>query len=159
MNGSGSFAVLACSLAAIVACAKMPAADESADARAAVAAVERFSAALGAGDLDAAAAVLDPDVVILEGGGAERSREEYLAGHAQADADFLRTAKVTPGARSAHASGDLAWVASESRIEIVRDGGPVVIDGAESMVLARGADGWRIVHIHWSSRARKANPG
>ena len=65
-----------------------------AQAQPAVAAVERFSTALVAGRLDAAGAELDPNVLILESGGAERSAAEYLGGHAKGDAAFLKTAHI-----------------------------------------------------------------
>ena len=65
------------------------------EAKDAVAALERFSTALSAGDLSAAGAELDPSVLILESGGAERTRDEYLGGHAKHDAEFLKTAHIT----------------------------------------------------------------
>lgn len=118
----------------------------------AVAAVERFSGALAAGDLSKASAELDPGVVILESGGAERSRDEYLGGHAKSDADFLKTAMMTLKRRSAQSSGDLAWVASESQIHAMKGEEMLMIDSTETMVLRKSAEGWKIVHIHWSSR-------
>jgi ketosteroid isomerase-like protein len=117
--------------------------------------VDDFQAALVAGDIGRAAAHLDPRVVILESGGAEHSREEYLAGHAQADSEFLRAATINPGLRTVRVEGSTAWVASESLLELERDGEPVTVGSAETMVLARGAGGWRIVHIHWSSRTEE----
>jgi ketosteroid isomerase-like protein len=132
-----------------------PKADVPREARAAVATVDRFFAALSAGDIDRAAAELDPQVIILESGGAERSAAEYLGGHAKSDAEFLKTAKHRPGHRIARASGDLAWVASDNDMVIQQDGKPVTIASAETMVLRRTGDSWKIVHIHWSSRAKK----
>lgn len=130
-------------------------ADVGEAARAAVATVDRFVAALSAGDLDKAAAELDPQVVILESGGAERSAAEYLGGHARSDAEFLKDAVHKPGHRLARASGDLAWVASDNELVVQRDGKPVTIASAETMVLRSTGDGWKIVHIHWSSRVRE----
>ena len=120
-------------------------------AEAAVATVDAFSAALKAGDLQRAGALLDPAVQVLESGGAERSRAEYLQHHAGADAAFLKDAHVRVLRRTARAEGALAWVATESEL----DAGGKTHQSAETMVLARGAEGWRIVHIHWSSRAKK----
>jgi ketosteroid isomerase-like protein len=122
---------------------------ESADQ--AVAVVDAFQAALRAGDIDRAAGYLDPGVVILESGGAEHSRDEYLAVHAPADAQFLKTVKVTPGRRTARVEGNLAWVASLSEYELDKEGSTAFIDAAETMVLRRDPAGWKIVHIHWSS--------
>ena len=118
----------------------------------AVAVVERFSAALSAGDVTAATAELDPSVLILESGGAEHSRDEYLAGHAKSDAEFLKSAHVTLKRRTAQSTGDLAWVGSESEIHAMKGAGMLMISSSETMVLRRTAQGWKIVHIHWSSR-------
>lgn len=122
----------------------------------AVATVERFSTALAAGDLTAATAELDPSVLILESGGAEHSRDEYLAGHAKSDAEFLKAAHVTLRRRTAHAAGELAWVGSESEIHVMKGADMLMISSSETMVVRKTTEGWKIVHIHWSSR--KAAP-
>lgn len=126
--------------------------DVAAGATDAAAIVERFTAALSDGDLAKAAVELDPDALILESGGAERSAAEYLGGHARSDAAFLRAAQRQLLRRTARASGDLAWVASESELHVRKDGKPVTVLSTETMVLRRDDEGWRIVHIHWSSR-------
>ena len=124
-------------------------------AQAAAATVDRFFAALVAGELDKAGAELDQDVIILESGGAEHSAAEYLAHHAKDDAEFLSTAQQMPGRRTARVSGDFAWVASESDLVVQQDGKPMTIASTETMVLRSTPAGWKIVHIHWSSRVRK----
>ena len=118
----------------------------------AVAAVERFSIALVAGELEKVSVELDPGVLILESGGAERSSSEYLGGHAKSDAAFLGKASITLKRRTANAAGDLAWVASESEIHAMKDAKMLMIASTETMVLRNSAAGWKIVHIHWSSR-------
>jgi ketosteroid isomerase-like protein len=118
----------------------------------AIAVVERFSAALAAGRIEDAAAHLDPDVIVLESGGIEQSRDEYLSSHARADAEFLKGAQITLQHRRAQASGDLAWIASESRIRAAKGTEALLIDSTETMVLRRTGEHWKIVHIHWSSR-------
>ncbi len=124
-------------------------------AKAAAATVDRFFAALSAGNLDAAAAELDPDVIILESGGAEYSAAEYLGGHAKSDAEFLATAQQTLKRRTARVSGDFAWIGSESELQAQEDGKSLTIVSTETMVLRAMDAGWKIVHIHWSSRTRK----
>lgn len=126
---------------------------DSAEAAAAV--VDRFFAALSSGDLAQAGAQLDPAVIILESGGAEHSAAEYLGGHAKGDAQFLKGAHHVLNRRSARATGDVAWVASESELHVEKDGKPSTIASAETMVLRSGQEGWKIVHIHWSSRVKK----
>ena len=102
-------------------------------------------------DVTKAGALLADDALVLESGNAERSRAEYLAAHAGADAIFLQQASVRRIHRVARAAGNLAWVATESEISTQRDGKPVVLRSTETMVLRRTTAGWRIVHIHWSS--------
>ena len=143
-------------LAASPAVAAEPKVDVPDEARAAAATVDRFFTALSAGDLKNAGAELDPKVIILESGGGEYSATEYLEGHAKHDAEFLKTAHHEPGRRTARVSGGLAWVASESELHTQKDGKPAVTLSAETMVLRSTAAGWKIVHIHWSSRAKKS---
>jgi ketosteroid isomerase-like protein len=124
-------------------------------AKAAAATVDRFFAALTAGDLERAGAELDPDLIVLESGGGEYSAAEYLGGHAKHDAAFLKDAELAPARRIARISGELAWVASEGELRVQSDGAPATYATAETMVLRSTAGGWKIVHIHWSSHARK----
>jgi ketosteroid isomerase-like protein len=124
-------------------------------AQAAVDIVDAFGKALAAGDFKAVESLLDPGVLILESGGAERSRDEYLGHHAIADAQFLMNAQLRVTRRRARVSGDLAWVATESEIQATDDGKPMTLLSTETMVLCRTEAGWRIVHIHWSSRPKK----
>jgi len=124
----------------------------SAESAAPVAVVEQFGAALAKGDLATVESLLDPKVLILESGGAEQDRAEYMGHHAKADAKFLHAATVHPGQRRVRVEGDLAWVGSESEIH-ARDGGkPLTLLSTETMVLRRHDGKWHIVHIHWSSR-------
>jgi len=145
------------------AAAAEPQIDVPAEARAAAATVDRFFAALTAGDIERAGTELDPQVIILESGGGEYSAAEYLGGHAKGDAEFLKTAHHVLGRRTARVDGKLAarvdgklaWVASESELHVQKDGKPAVIVSAETMVLRSTDTVWKIVHIHWSSRVRK----
>ncbi len=122
-----------------------------AEVQSAVETVDRFSAALKAGDLKTVKSLLDPDVLILESGGAERNRQEYLSHHASSDVAFLKDAQVQLLNRTAKRGGDLVWVGSESEIHTLKDAKPFTLMSAESMVLKKTGESWRIVHIHWSS--------
>ena len=133
-----------------------PAARVSPSARAAQQAVEGFHAALAAGETQKALDYLAPDVLIVEEGGAERSRAEYASHHLAADAAFTRAVPGTPLSSTGDAIGDLAYIVTETRMTGAYDGKPVDRLSAESAVLRNGPLGWKIIHIHWSSRA--ANP-
>lgn len=134
-----------------------PSAARSADpvAASAVAAVEGFHAALKSGDGDAVLAFLADDVVVLEGGGAERSRDEYAHHHLSADMAFAAATTAEVTRRAAWVEGDLAWVLTEGRTTGEFNGRAVDSVTAETMILQRGPDGWRIRHVHWSSRTRR----
>jgi ketosteroid isomerase-like protein len=119
----------------------------------AVAVVDAFHAALGSGNAEAVLLLLTEDVMILEEGGAERSREEYAGHHLPADMAYAAATGSEVTRRSAWIEGDIAWVLSEGRTSDQFNGRAVNRLTAETMILQRHADGWRIRHIHWSSRA------
>lgn len=121
----------------------------------AVRVVDAFSAAIKAVKLDEAEKLLDPQVLILESGSSERSRDEYMQSHAIADAAFLQTAKQQLRYRQAQVEGNIAWVATESTLDKVENGNPVLLLSTETMLLRKSDAGWKIVHIHWSSRLKK----
>jgi ketosteroid isomerase-like protein len=132
-----------------------PPLDLDSGTEAAVAAAEHFGAALRAGDMKAVAAALDPAVLILESGGAERSREEYLGHHAINDAAFLKGSHSQLLRRTARLDGDTVWIGTESELHARKDGKPLTLRSTETMVLRQVDGAWRIVHIHWSSRPKK----
>lgn len=118
----------------------------------AVKVVDAFSAAIKAVKLDEAEKLLDPQVLILESGSSERSRDEYMRTHIIADAAFLQNAKQQLRYRQARADGNMAWVATESTLTGQQNGKAVVLSSTETMLLKKTTAGWRIAHIHWSSR-------
>ena len=121
----------------------------------AVKVVDAFSAAIKAVRIDEAAKLLDPQVLILESGSSERSRDEYLREHAIADAAFMQTAQQQLRYRQAQVEGNLAWVGTESELQTVKDGKPMTLLSTETMLLKKTTQGWKIVHIHWSSRPKR----
>lgn len=124
-------------------------------AQAPVDVVEAFGRALAAADFATVERLLAPDVLILETGGGERSRKEYLSHHAKSDAKFLAGTQSTLKHRRARVDGGLAWVGSESEVQATSGGKPVTLLSTETMVLHQAPDGWRIAHVHWSSRPKK----
>jgi ketosteroid isomerase-like protein len=118
-------------------------------------AIDAFHAALAAGDRDGALARLDPAVVIFEAGGAELSRDEYASHHLAGDMEFLAATTTERVDRRSGASGELVWVLTRSNTTGTFRGEDVSSRGTETALLARSANGWRIVHLHWSSRATK----
>nr|WP_314434064.1 nuclear transport factor 2 family protein [uncultured Brevundimonas sp.] len=116
-------------------------------------AVDAFHAALKAGDTAGALALMDPEVVIFEEGYVERSRDEYASHHLASDAAFAAETQSVHTRRSGWALGDAAWIVTEARTTGAFNGRVTDRITTETMVLSRTTDGWRIRHIHWSSRA------
>lgn len=141
---------LAFALAATAAAAATPASSPATDA--ATATVERFHQALKAGDGKAALALLSPSLLVYESGHVERSRDEYEAQHLQADMDFVAKATTTLVSRKSSIDGPVAQVTSESTVSSERDGKTVRQHSLETLLLRNTPEGWRITHIHWSSR-------
>ena len=127
--------------------------DLSPDTAAAASVVDAFHAALASGNTDGALALLSPDVLILESGGAERSREEYAGHHLGSDAAFAAAVPSTVTRRAGHVVGDVAWIVTEGRITGEFNGRAVDRLTTETMVLIRHGETWMVHHIHWSSRA------
>lgn len=124
----------------------------SSEAQEAARTVDAFHAALGKGDGAAAAMLLAEDALIYEGGHVEQSKAEYASHHAGADAAYAAAVPSKLTHRSGVADGGLAWIASESRTTGKYKDKPVDRVTAETMILRKTSEGWRIVHIHWSSR-------
>lgn len=118
--------------------------------------LDNFHRALADGDTAAALALLADDALIFESGGAERGKAEYAAHHLAADAAFAQAVPRTVSRRSGHVTGDLAWLATESRVAGTYKGKPISSVSTETAVLRRVGGAWRITHIHWSSRTPKA---
>jgi ketosteroid isomerase-like protein len=124
----------------------------SGEAQEAAKSVDAFHAALAKGDGAKAATLLAEDALIFEGGYAERSKAEYASHHAGADAAYAAAVPSKLMQRSGVADGGLAWIASESRATGTYKDKPVDRITTETMILRKTAEGWHIVHIHWSSR-------
>jgi ketosteroid isomerase-like protein len=124
-------------------------------ARGAATTVDAFHAALRRGDTRAAAALLADDALIFESGGAERTKAEYEAHHLPADAEFSRSIESVTTRRSGRSDGSLAWIATEARTTGTYKGKALDLATTETMILRRAGGVWKIVHIHWSSAAKR----
>lgn len=113
--------------------------------------VDAYAAALRAKDGAAVLALLSPNVIIAEGGGAERSIDEYAGHHMPADMEFTAAVDFSLKKRDIIARDDLATVISESQIHGTFRDKSVHSRMMETMVLGREDGRWRIIHIHWSS--------
>jgi len=118
----------------------------------AVATARAFHKALTSGDARTLKELLDPNVLIMESGHVQRSRQEYSAHHLASDLKFMKSITYKLERESGDAVDDLAWVTSESRLTGTVNGKPVDTMSMETLVLKKFAAGWQVTHIHWSSR-------
>lgn len=113
--------------------------------------VRGFHAALAAGDSLESVAYLHPRATIYESGHAE-TYDQYRSGHLRSDIAFARAVKREITQVDVEVHGDAALSTSEYHTAGQWRGREIDSHGTETMVLVRTPDGWRIRHIHWSSR-------
>lgn len=112
---------------------------------------EALTLALKEQDKDTIKSLLAEDVLVLEGGHAQRSREEYMKGHMISDMAYLKVIDFETISRSASVDGDLAWVTSMTRMKgNFRD--QEIDEETKEFLIMRKRDGaWRITHIFWEN--------
>jgi ketosteroid isomerase-like protein len=127
-----------------------------ADSSAVAKVVEDFHNALSQGDSAKVLAILSDDAVILESGGVE-GRAEYRSHHLREDIKFAKAVASKRGPLQIGIEGSSAWTVGTSTTKGTFNGKAIDSKGAESMVLTKQSDGWRIRSIHWSSRRQPAS--
>jgi ketosteroid isomerase-like protein len=110
-----------------------------------------FKAALAAGDSTAALGWLHRDLVVYEEGHAE-TLAEYRSGHLAADMEFSAAVVTTPLQQGVIVRTDMALWVSEGESKGEFRGRAIESHGVETIVLVPTDAGWKILHIHWSSR-------
>ena len=109
-------------------------------------------------DLDAAEALFAEPSSIFESGGVEGGWENYRAHHIGAELDAFTTFKTSLGKAEEELSADrsMAMVAWPIEYHIVlNDGREIDSKGTVTFVLLHQAGGFKIRHMHWSSRPKK----
>ena len=114
--------------------------------------------AMESGDLDAAEKLFAGDSSIYESGGQEGTWKHYREHHLGPEVDAVASFTISRGESESSRSqdGSMAYVAwpIEYKIEL-RDDRTIESKGTGTFVLTRGDDGYRIRHLHWSSRKKK----
>jgi len=113
--------------------------------------VEGFQRALAAGDSTGALGHLHPDVMVYESGHAE-TLEAYRSGHLTSDMEFGRAVAFETVRDTVVPGSDLALYLREYRMKGIFQDREIDARGVETIVLAPTPAGWKIRHIHWSSR-------
>ena len=113
--------------------------------------VTDFHHALQSGDTITTMKMLADNVLIFEGGGVERSADEYASSHMQADMEFLQRMQITTLEHHVKVTGNTAISMLTSTMQGHYKDKDLDIKSMETLVLTRIDEQWRIVHIHWSN--------
>lgn len=114
--------------------------------------VAAFHQALASGDKDKILVMLSPDLIIFEDSGREASRKEYASHHLGADMKFSAEAKRKVLDQSVKIGEEISWVMTRYSVKGKISGKRISLESAETIVLEKISDGWRIAHIHWSNK-------
>jgi hypothetical protein len=117
--------------------------------------------AMESGDLDAAETLFAPQSSIFESGGQEGDWQHYREHHIGPELSAIKSFSISQGEPEVEESqdGSMAFVAWPIKYRIDLEDRLIESIGTVTFVMVRGADGLRIRHLHWSSRAQKPADG
>lgn len=119
----------------------------------AVEAANLFRNAMHEGEIATALRMLAPEVLIVDAGREDRSRDAYAAGALKRDIAHYGAYYVAVLSQDSAERGDTAWVTTRTRYLSKAAENAVEFVGTETLVLHRLAGGWKIVHVHRSAGA------
>ena len=113
--------------------------------------VKRFHHALRTSDKVTARQLLADEVQIFEGGGVERSADEYASHHMLSDMKYLAAVKNKTLEHNVKIIGNSAVSMSRSQTTGTYKGKEQNYQSMETIVLEKQHGEWKIVRIHWSN--------
>jgi len=113
--------------------------------------VMQFHLALRTSDKITARKLLADDVLIFEGGGVERSADEYAHHHMLSDMKYLAALKSESLEQNVKVMGNIAVSMSRSKTVGTYKEKERNYESMETMVLEKQQGEWKIVRIHWSN--------
>lgn len=114
--------------------------------------VVEFHNALENGNATRVRELLDDNILIFEGGGVERSAEQYASHHMLSDMAFLKAIDIKVLEQQVKVNGDSAVSMSRSKMKGNYKEKEMDIDSMETMVLNKKNGQWKITHLHWSNK-------
>ena len=114
--------------------------------------VAAFHRALASGDRDQVLGLLSPDLILFEDTSKEASRREYASHHLGADMKFSAQASRKILDQKIRIEENISWVMTRYSVKGKAGGKQIKLESAETAVLEKVPEGWRIAHIHWSNR-------
>lgn len=140
-------------VAASSAIAAAPTAKPASGEAAVLASVAAYRSAIAEGSLDKLAAVVEPELTIMEGTHLNRGWADYRDNHIGPEMKEWKAFRVAdPTVVDVSVAGDWAYAVSRATYTIVLPTKTVVLESAETFVLLRRDGSWRVRHVHSSSR-------
>ena len=114
------------------------------------AAVERYDAALVAGNLPALKALLAPDIILYEHSVRNIGLEDVWENHLRPEVEGFKNTKAAFTEVRVWVDGDVALITRQYSIQASMNGTPIDARGNETRGWRRTGKGWHVVHIHYS---------
>lgn len=134
----------------VVAAAAFAAASDEAEVRKVLA---DYRTAMEARSVEKLGEVVSDGLLVLEGTYKNDGWADYRDHHIGPEMAEWKEFKVAePKLTKLEVGADLAYAVQEATYTIVDAKGPVVMLGAETVVLAKEAKGWKIRHLHLSAK-------
>jgi ketosteroid isomerase-like protein len=122
-----------------------------------IATASAYLDAMESGDLDAAERLFGRASSIFESGGQEGTWKHYREHHLGPEIDAIKAFEVSRGEPESDesADGQMAFVAWPIEYRIELEDRTIESKGTVTFVLIHGDDGFKIRHLHWSSRPKR----
>jgi ketosteroid isomerase-like protein len=123
-------------------------------------ALDRYWEAMEARSIEQLTDVLAPDVVVLEGTHKNVGWEDYRHDHIGPEMRGWKRFRVSdPTVVKLVRAEALALVVEEATSEVETASARLRLRVAQTFVLERGPEGWRIQHLHVSAKSLPVDPG
>lgn len=118
--------------------------------------IKAYHLAMEARSTDRLGAVMDPQVLVLEGTYKNVGWPDYRDNHIGPEMKDWKEFKIAdPKILEVLVSGDLAYAVQEASLTIVTAEKTILMSTTETFVLRKGPNGWKIKHIHYSGKKRE----
>ena len=112
-----------------------------------------YRSALTARDVESLNKVFREDAIIFENSSVEGTWTEYRDHHLRPEFEHLSGFEVGPSNLEVTREGNTAWAIDHFPFTVVTEKGERIrLNAAVTYVLRRDRTGWKVVHMHWSSR-------
>ncbi|MBI5202100.1 MAG: nuclear transport factor 2 family protein [Elusimicrobia bacterium] len=117
--------------------------------------LSRYQAAMEARSMEKLAEVMHPDVLVLEGIYKNVGWLDYRDNHIGPEMKEWKEFKtLRRTVIEASVNGDAAYAVQEATYSIVTAEKTMTLAAAETFVLQKGPEGWKIKHVHFSGKRK-----